>query len=122
MHESAQNVVCPPCLSHMDESFHIEHSTGRRTPITCFTLQVIFRKRATNYRVLLRKVTNEDKASHDSTPPCILKAATGEEMEEEQEGIEMLLESGGLGKGIRFLRFTDIVPKKLGPNCFKTRL
>jgi hypothetical protein len=70
----------------------------------------------------MRKVTNEDKAVYDSTPPCVLKATTGEEMEEEQEGIEMLLESGGLGKGARFLRFTDIVSKKLGPNCFKTRL
>jgi len=106
----------------MDESFYIEHSTGRRTPLGCFKLQVIFRKRATNYRVLMRKVTNEDKAVYDSTPPCVLKATTGEEMEEEQEGIEMLLESGGLGKGKRFLRFTDIVSKKLGPNCFKTRL
>jgi len=33
-------------------------------------LQVIFRKRATNYRALLRKMTYEDKASYDSTPPC----------------------------------------------------
>jgi len=33
-------------------------------------LQVIFRKRATNYRALLRKMTYDDKASYDSTPPC----------------------------------------------------
>jgi len=38
-------------------------------------LQVIFRKRATNYKALLRKMTNEDKASHDSTSPCMY--ATG---------------------------------------------
>jgi len=34
------------------------------------SLQVIFRKRATNYRALLRKMTYKDKASYDSTPPC----------------------------------------------------
>jgi len=33
-------------------------------------LQVIFRKRATSYRALLRKMTYEDKASYDSTDPC----------------------------------------------------
>ena len=33
-------------------------------------MQVIFRKRATNYRALLQNMTYEDKASHDSTPPC----------------------------------------------------
>jgi len=32
-------------------------------------MQVIFRKRVTKYRVLLRKVTYEDKASYDSMPP-----------------------------------------------------
>jgi len=33
-------------------------------------LQVIFRKRATSSRALLRKMTYEDKASYDSTAPC----------------------------------------------------
>ena len=33
-------------------------------------MQVISRKRATNYRALLQKMTYEDKASYDSTPPC----------------------------------------------------
>ena len=28
------------------------------------------RKRATNYRALLRKMTHEDKASYKSSPPC----------------------------------------------------
>jgi len=46
-------------------------STGWRRLIGCLKLQVIFRKRATNYRALLRKMTYEDKASYDSTPPCI---------------------------------------------------
>jgi len=44
--------------------------TGWRRPIGCLKLQVIFRKRATNYRALLRKMTYEDKASYDSAPPC----------------------------------------------------
>ena len=44
--------------------------TGWRRPIGCLKLQVIFRKRATNYRALLRKITYKDKASYDSTPPC----------------------------------------------------
>jgi len=39
-------------------------------PIGCLKLQVIFRKRANNYRALLRKMICKDKASYDSTPPC----------------------------------------------------
>ena len=34
-------------------------------PIECLKLQVIFRKRATNYRALLRKMTDKDKASSE---------------------------------------------------------
>jgi len=45
--------------------------TGWRRPIGCLRLQVIYRKRATNYRAVLRKMTCKDKASYDSTPPCI---------------------------------------------------
>jgi len=44
--------------------------TGWRRPIGCLKLQVIFRKRPTNYRVLLRKMTCEDKASCGSSPLC----------------------------------------------------
>ena len=44
--------------------------TGWRRCIGCHKLQVILRKRATNYRALLRKMTSEDKVSYDSTPPC----------------------------------------------------
>jgi len=50
---------------------HMTCGTGWRRLIGCFKLQVIFRTRATNYRALLRKMTYEDKASCDSTPPCI---------------------------------------------------
>ena len=44
--------------------------TGWRRPIGCLKLQIIFRKRATNYRALLRKMTYGDKASCGSSPPC----------------------------------------------------
>ena len=43
---------------------------GWRRPIGCLKLQVIFRKRATNYWALLRKMTYKDKVSYDSTPLC----------------------------------------------------
>jgi len=45
--------------------------TGWRRPIGCLKLQVIFRKRATNYRALLWKMTCKDKAFYGSSPPCI---------------------------------------------------
>jgi len=43
--------------------------TGWRRPTGCLKLQVIFRKRATNYWALLRKMTCEDKAPCDL--PCM---------------------------------------------------
>ena len=45
------------------------HTEWRRR-IGYFKLQVIFRKKAIDYRALLRKMTYKDKASCDSTPPC----------------------------------------------------
>jgi len=33
-------------------------------------LDIIFRKRATNYRALLRKITHKNKASYGCLPPC----------------------------------------------------
>ena len=47
--------------------------TEWRRPIGCLKLQVIFRKRATNYRALLQKMTYKDKASCGSSALCILK-------------------------------------------------
>jgi len=44
--------------------------TGWRRVIGCLKLQVIFRKRATMYRALWRKMTWRDEASYDSTAPC----------------------------------------------------
>ena len=86
-----------PCVTHIDESRHTyiwvmshihqwqhrsrlvcnakhkhNEDTGWRRLIGYLKSQVIFRKRATNYRALLRKMTYEDKASYDSTPPSTL--------------------------------------------------
>ena len=54
----------PPCTI-------VIHDTEWRRRIGCLKLQVSFRKRATNYRALLRKITSEEKASYHSTQPCI---------------------------------------------------
>jgi len=45
-------------------------STGWQRPIGCLKLQVISRKRATNHRVLLQKMTYKDQASYGSSPLC----------------------------------------------------
>jgi len=60
-------------IAHMNGSCHVKSSdydTGRRRPIGSLKLQVSFRKKDTNYRALLRKMTYEDKASHGSLPLC----------------------------------------------------
>ena len=50
--------------------------TKWRRPIGCLTLQVIFCKRATSFKALLRKMTCKDKASWGSSPPCTPTVAT----------------------------------------------
>jgi len=72
-HELNKSLKChelkePSQSRELNESCHTH--TGWRRPIGCLKLQVIFRKRATNYRALLRKFTYEDKASYWSSPPC----------------------------------------------------
>ena len=44
--------------------------TRWRNPIGCLESQVIFRKRATKYRALLREMTCKDNVFYDSSPPC----------------------------------------------------
>jgi len=44
--------------------------TWWRRPIGCLKLLIISRKRATNHRALMRKMTYKDKASYGSSPPC----------------------------------------------------
>jgi len=56
-------------FARMDE-VQIVATPGWRRLIGYLKLQVIFRKRATNYRALLWKVTYEDKGTYESSPPC----------------------------------------------------
>jgi len=97
------NTVCRSTLEHIDKhcntvccntlqrtATHCGHAAQVATQVVLFTsflrtgwrrlkLQVIFRKRATIYRALLRKMTNARKASYDSTPPpCIYLPSTRE--------------------------------------------
>ena len=44
--------------------------TGWRRLIGSPKLQIIFHKRATKYRSLLRKMSYKDKGSYESSPPC----------------------------------------------------
>ena len=55
----------------LQESRHIKtETTGWRRLIGSSQLQIIFHKRATKYRSLLRKMTYKDKGSYESSPPC----------------------------------------------------
>jgi len=47
-------------------------STGWRKHIGSPKLQIIFHKRATKYRSILRKLTYKDMGSYESSPPCSL--------------------------------------------------
>jgi len=44
--------------------------TGWRRLVGSPKLQIIFHKRATKYKSLLRKMTYKDKGSYESSPPC----------------------------------------------------
>ena len=50
--------------------------TGWRRLIGCLKLQDIFRKSATDYSALLRKVKYEDHTSNDSMSPCLILSVT----------------------------------------------
>jgi len=71
-----KNRISRPCIT---QDFQKDSGIEWRRPIVCHTMQVIFRKRATIYRALLRKMTYEDKASYGSSPPgiCIEKDNSG---------------------------------------------
>jgi len=60
---SANIKFCGRCL-------HVCVYTWLRRPIGCLKLQVILRKRGTNNRALLRRMTYSDKASYGSSQPC----------------------------------------------------
>ena len=57
-------------VSYPSRSVALYTSTWWRRLVGCLKSQVIFRKRATNYRALLRKMTDVDKEYYGSTPPC----------------------------------------------------
>ena len=68
---------------------HTNYDNGWRRPIGCFKLQVIFRKRATNCKALLRKITYKDKASYVFSPPCTLRAQNFTGVDEVRESCHM---------------------------------
>ena len=75
MHTSVNLSVCTGTHIHAHTQTMMQSTlqiccTGWQRCIGCLKLQVSFRKRATNYRVLLRKVTYEDKTPYASLPPC----------------------------------------------------
>jgi len=66
-------------ISSIAETFSLIHilimrgirsCTGWRRLIGSPKLQIIFHKRATKYRALLRKMSYKDKGSYESSPPC----------------------------------------------------
>jgi len=57
--------------AHMQNKDFFYSDTGWWRLTGCLKLQVIFRKRATDSRALLWKMTYEDKASYGSSPLCI---------------------------------------------------
>ena len=57
-------------IKHSQEDSDLYAGTEWQTLIGCLKLRVIFRKRATNYRALLRKTTYTDKVSYGSSAPC----------------------------------------------------
>ena len=66
MHSSVQNSVVEVCVVEVC----VEGVTGWRRLIGSPKLQIIFHKRATKCRALLRKMTYKDKGSYESSPPC----------------------------------------------------
>ena len=68
MHARRAQEARIPHGTHLREC--IMHHTGWRRFIGSPKLHVIFHKRATTDRALLRKMTYEDKASYVSSPPC----------------------------------------------------
>ena len=63
--------VCCSALQSVAECCWV---TGWQRLIGSPKLQIIFHKRATKYRSLLRKMTYKDKGSYESWPPCISHA------------------------------------------------
>ena len=84
-HESFVTWLCATQYMRMCDTthsyvWHDSKHTGWQNLIGCLKLQVFFRKRATNYRALLQKMTYTDKASCDFRPPSISILGTSYEL------------------------------------------
>ena len=64
--------ICVLQTLHLKDTSHYLAlgGTGWPRPVGCLKLQVIFRKRGTNYRALLRKTIYIENASYGPLPPC----------------------------------------------------
>jgi len=75
-HIPHMNHTCPTCGGVMSHTWIgycntlFDSITGWWRLIGSPNLQIIFHKRATKYRSLLRKMTYNDKGSYESSPPC----------------------------------------------------
>jgi len=78
---------CTHCNTLQHTSWGIIHTmhkeihrciTGWRRSIGCLKLQVSFRRRASNYRALLRKMNYKDKTPYGSLPTCTIMCVTGQ--------------------------------------------
>ena len=58
-------------INDKNDQYMKKRNTGWQRLIGSPKLQIIFHKRATKYRSLLRKMTCKDKGSYESSPPCI---------------------------------------------------
>jgi len=68
-HTKARYDTLQHTASHCN-TLRYNSKTGWPRCIECLTLQISVRKRATNYRAFLRKMTCKDKASYASSPSC----------------------------------------------------
>jgi len=69
--EMCVTYVSHPHICHTCEWTKYVTHTGWQSLIGSPKLQIIFHKRATKYRSLLKKMTCKDKESYESSPPCI---------------------------------------------------
>jgi len=68
---TAKNIPLPK-----EGVLHTHISTGWRRLLGTPKLQIIFHKRATKYRSLLRKMTYNDMGSYESSPPCNVESTS----------------------------------------------
>ena len=74
--DDQMSLITLPMPTHTCVPWHYSKAhmrdTGWSRPIGCLKLQVMFLKRATKHRALLRKINFKDEASYGSSPPCTL--------------------------------------------------